>query len=46
MNLEKMYKMQSELDKYIIKNRNIVISEEELLEKTILDLLVGSRVLL
>lgn len=40
MNLEKMYKMQSELDKYIIKNRNIVISEEELLEKTILALLV------
>lgn len=40
MNLEKMYKMQSELDKYIIKNRKIVMSEEELLEKTILALLV------
>ncbi|OZV10767.1 hypothetical protein CIW83_18280 [Tissierella sp. P1] len=40
MNLEKLYKMQSELDNYIIKNRNITISEAELLDKTILALLV------
>lgn len=40
MNLEKLYKMQEELDKYIIKNRNIVMSDEELLNKTILALLV------
>jgi dimeric dUTPase (all-alpha-NTP-PPase superfamily) len=33
MNLEKLYKMQEELDKYIIKNRNIVMSEAELLDK-------------
>lgn len=40
MNLEKLYKMQEELDKYIIKNRNIAMSDEELLDKTILALLV------
>ncbi len=40
MNLEKLYKMQDELDKYIIKNRNIVMSDEELLDNTILALLV------
>ena len=40
MNLDKLYKMQKELDSYIIKNRNIVMSEEELLENTILALLV------
>ena len=32
--------MQEELDSYIIKNRNIVMSKEELLEKTTLALLV------
>lgn len=40
MNLEKLYKLQSELDSYIIKNRNIVMSETELLDKTTLALLV------
>lgn len=40
MNLEKLYKMQEELDNYIIKNRNIVMNDEELLNKTILALLV------
>lgn len=40
MNLEKLYKKQEELDKYIMKNRNIVMSDEELLDKTILALLV------
>ena len=40
MNLDKLYKMQKELDNYIIKNRNIVMSEEELLDNTILALLV------
>lgn len=40
MNLEKLYKMQEKLDKYIIKNRKIVMNEEELLDKTILALLV------
>ena len=40
MNLDKLYKMQKELDSYIIKNRNIIMSEEELLENTILALLV------
>ena len=36
MDLEKLYKMQEELDEYIIANRNIVMSEEELLNNTIL----------
>lgn len=43
MNLEKLYKMQEELDKYILENakkRNIAMSDEELLDKTILALLV------
>lgn len=40
MNLEKLYKMQEELDNYIIKNRNISMSKDELLDKTILALLV------
>ncbi|MBC8588068.1 dUTP diphosphatase [Paratissierella segnis] len=40
MNLKKLYKMQDELDKYIIKIRNIAMSDEELLDKTILALLV------
>ena len=40
MNLEKLYKMQEELDNYIIKNRNITMNEAELLDKTILALLV------
>lgn len=38
MNLKKLYKMQDELDKYIIKIRNIAMSDEELLDKTILAL--------
>lgn len=43
MNLEKLYKLQSELDSHILENakeRNVVMSEEELLDKTILALLV------
>ncbi|MBU5440310.1 dUTP diphosphatase [Tissierella sp. MSJ-40] len=43
MNLEKLYKMQDELDQHILENarkRNIEMSKAELLDKTILALLV------
>ena len=40
MNLTKLYKMQEELDQHIIENNNIKMSKEELLDNTILALLV------
>lgn len=40
MNLEKLYKMQEELDKYILEKHNTKMRKEELLDKTILSLLV------
>lgn len=40
MNLEKLYKMQEELDNHILQKHNIKMTKEELLDKTILALLV------
>ena len=40
MKLNKLYKMQEELDKHIIEKHNIKMSKEELLDNTILALLV------
>lgn len=40
MNLEKSYKMQEELDKHILEKHNLKMSKEELLDNTILALLV------
>lgn len=40
MNLDKLYKMQEKLDQHIIEKHNIKMSEEELLDNTILALLV------
>ena len=40
MNLNKLYKMQDELDKHILEKHNIKMSKEELLDSTILALLV------
>ena len=40
MNLDKLYKMQAELDKHILEKHNIKMSKEELLDNTILALLV------
>lgn len=40
MNLDKLYKLQAELDKHILQKHNLKMSKEELLDKTILALLV------
>lgn len=40
MNLNKLYKMQEELDKHILENNKVEMSKEELLDNTILALLV------
>lgn len=40
MNLNKLYKMQAELDKHILEKHDIKMSKEELLDNTILALLV------
>lgn len=40
MDLNKLYKMQEELDKFILEKHNIKMSKEELLNNTILSLLV------
>lgn len=40
MNLEKLYKKQEELDRYILQKHNIKMTKEELLDNTILALLV------
>lgn len=40
MNLNKLYKMQAELDKHIIEKHNIKMNKKELLDNTILALLV------
>ena len=40
MNLSKLYKLQAELDKHIIEKHNIKMNKEELLDNTILALLV------